>query len=72
MPFIQGLLQTLAKKPVSKFDALLARTTKYINMEDTQAAKKESCGEKRKEAKEKALSKKPRIEVRDKKSPSRV
>ncbi|KAL0291257.1 UNVERIFIED_CONTAM: hypothetical protein Sradi_6893400 [Sesamum radiatum] len=72
MPSYRDFFKSLAKKPVSKFDALLARTTKYINMEDTQAAKKESCGEKRKEVKEKALSKKPRIEVRDKKSPSRV
>ncbi|KAL0445163.1 UNVERIFIED_CONTAM: hypothetical protein Slati_2239000 [Sesamum latifolium] len=34
--------KSLAKKPVSKFDALLARAAKYINMEDAQAAKKES------------------------------
>ncbi|KAL0433160.1 UNVERIFIED_CONTAM: hypothetical protein Slati_2650300 [Sesamum latifolium] len=49
--FLQGLLdgdffKSLAKKPVSKFDALLARTVKYINMEDAQAAKRESRGEK--------------------------
>ncbi|KAL0444494.1 UNVERIFIED_CONTAM: hypothetical protein Slati_2172100 [Sesamum latifolium] len=48
--FSQGLLdgdffKSLAKKPVSKFDALLARATKYINMEDAQAAKKESRGQ---------------------------
>ncbi|KAL0420891.1 UNVERIFIED_CONTAM: hypothetical protein Slati_3112000 [Sesamum latifolium] len=47
--FSQGLLygnfKSLAKKLVSKFDALLARAVKYINMEDAQAAK-ESRGEK--------------------------
>ncbi|KAL0354323.1 UNVERIFIED_CONTAM: hypothetical protein Sangu_1013600 [Sesamum angustifolium] len=37
--FSQGLLdgdffKSLTKKPVSKFDALLARAAKYINMED--------------------------------------
>ncbi|KAL0453042.1 UNVERIFIED_CONTAM: hypothetical protein Slati_1282300 [Sesamum latifolium] len=49
--FSQGLMdgdffKFLAKKPVSKFDALLARAAKYINMEDAQATKKESRGEK--------------------------
>ncbi|KAL0461405.1 UNVERIFIED_CONTAM: hypothetical protein Slati_0028100, partial [Sesamum latifolium] len=49
--FLQGLLdgdffKSLAKKSVSKFDALLARAAKYINMEDAQAAKKESRREK--------------------------
>ncbi|KAL0447535.1 UNVERIFIED_CONTAM: hypothetical protein Slati_1881400 [Sesamum latifolium] len=62
--FSQGLLdgdffKSLAKKHVSKFDALLARAAKYINMEDAQAAKKENRGEKRKEVKEEAPSKKP-------------
>ncbi|KAL0416110.1 UNVERIFIED_CONTAM: hypothetical protein Slati_3442900 [Sesamum latifolium] len=47
--FSQGLLdgdffKSLAKKPVAKFDALLARATKYINMEEAQAAKKETRG----------------------------
>ncbi|KAL0416469.1 UNVERIFIED_CONTAM: hypothetical protein Slati_3478800 [Sesamum latifolium] len=65
--FLQGLLdgdffKSLAKKPVSKFDALLVRAAKYINMEDAQDAKKESRGEKRKEVKEEAPSKKPRNE----------
>ncbi|KAL0394873.1 UNVERIFIED_CONTAM: hypothetical protein Slati_4453500 [Sesamum latifolium] len=66
--FSQGLLdgdffKSLAKKPLSKFDALLARAAKYINMEDAQAAKKESRGEKRKEMKEETPSKKPRIDT---------
>ncbi|KAL0449270.1 UNVERIFIED_CONTAM: hypothetical protein Slati_1483400 [Sesamum latifolium] len=61
--------KSLAKKPVSKFDTLLARATKYINMEDAQAAKKESRGEKRKEVKEETPSKKHRNEFREKKAP---
>ncbi|KAL0462886.1 UNVERIFIED_CONTAM: hypothetical protein Slati_0176200 [Sesamum latifolium] len=70
--FSQGLLdgdffKSLAKKPVSKFDALLARAAKYINMEDAQAAKKKSRGEKRKETKDEAPSKKPHVDIRDKK-----
>ncbi|KAL0404343.1 UNVERIFIED_CONTAM: hypothetical protein Sradi_2075100 [Sesamum radiatum] len=71
--FYQGLLddffKSLAKKPVSKFDALLARAAKYINMEKAQAAKKDSRGEKRKEIREEALSKKPRGDLRDRKPP---
>ncbi|KAL0320153.1 UNVERIFIED_CONTAM: hypothetical protein Sradi_5276800 [Sesamum radiatum] len=71
--FSQGLLEgdffkSLAKKPVSKFDALLARVAKYINMKDAQAAKKESRGEKRKETKEEAPSREPRTDFRDKKA----
>ncbi|KAL0445003.1 UNVERIFIED_CONTAM: hypothetical protein Slati_2223000 [Sesamum latifolium] len=47
--FSRGLLdgdffKSLAKKPVSKFDALLVRAAKYINMEDAQATKKEPWG----------------------------
>ncbi|KAL0319635.1 UNVERIFIED_CONTAM: hypothetical protein Sradi_5225000 [Sesamum radiatum] len=61
--------KSLAKNPVFKFDALLARAAKYINMEEAQAAKKESHGEKRKEFKEETPSKKPRIDNRDKKPP---
>ncbi|KAL0409402.1 UNVERIFIED_CONTAM: hypothetical protein Sradi_1874600 [Sesamum radiatum] len=61
--FSQGLLdgnffKSLAKKPVSKFDALLARAEKYINMKDAHVAKKESRGEKRKEMMEESPSKK--------------
>ncbi|KAL0461287.1 UNVERIFIED_CONTAM: hypothetical protein Slati_0016300 [Sesamum latifolium] len=71
--FSQGLLdrdffKSLAKKPISKFDALLARAMKYINMEEAQAAKKENRGEKWKEVKEETPSKKPRIDTRDKNS----
>ncbi|KAL0298692.1 UNVERIFIED_CONTAM: hypothetical protein Sradi_6529000 [Sesamum radiatum] len=44
--FAQGLLdrdfyKSLAKKPATKFDALLARAAKYINMEDAQSSKRE-------------------------------
>ncbi|KAL2253437.1 UNVERIFIED_CONTAM: hypothetical protein Sindi_0138400 [Sesamum indicum] len=42
--FSQGLLdgdffKSLAKKPISEFDALLAHAAKYINMKDAQATK---------------------------------
>ncbi|KAL0278075.1 UNVERIFIED_CONTAM: hypothetical protein Sradi_7297800 [Sesamum radiatum] len=64
--FSQGLLdgdffKSLAKKPVAKFDALLARAVKYINMEEAQAAKKE--------IKEETPSKKPRVDLRERKPP---
>ncbi|KAL0461155.1 UNVERIFIED_CONTAM: hypothetical protein Slati_0003100 [Sesamum latifolium] len=39
--------KSLAKKPATKFDVLLARAAKYINMEDAQASKREGRGEKR-------------------------
>ncbi|KAL0463148.1 UNVERIFIED_CONTAM: hypothetical protein Slati_0202400 [Sesamum latifolium] len=70
--FSQGLLdgdlfKSLAKKPISKFDALLARAAKYINMEEAEAAKKKTRGEKSKEIKEEAPSKKPRVDTRDRK-----
>ncbi|KAL0395268.1 UNVERIFIED_CONTAM: hypothetical protein Slati_4493000 [Sesamum latifolium] len=72
--FSQGLLdgeffKSLAKKPVSEFDALLARAAKYINMEDAQTAKKESRGEKRKDTKEETPSKKPQTDSRERKAP---
>ncbi|KAL0386049.1 UNVERIFIED_CONTAM: hypothetical protein Sradi_2999200 [Sesamum radiatum] len=57
------------RKPISKFDALLARAAKYINMEEAQAAKKNSRGEKRKEAREEAPSKKPRGDLKERKPP---
>ncbi|KAL0313275.1 UNVERIFIED_CONTAM: hypothetical protein Sradi_5726800 [Sesamum radiatum] len=62
--FSQGLLdgdffESLAKKSISKFDALLARATKCINMEEAQVAKKDNRGEKHKEVREEAPSRKP-------------
>ncbi|KAL0439060.1 UNVERIFIED_CONTAM: hypothetical protein Slati_2389000, partial [Sesamum latifolium] len=46
---------------------LLARAAKYINMEEGQASKKDSRGEKRKEVREDAHSKKPCADLRDRK-----
>ncbi|KAL0412297.1 UNVERIFIED_CONTAM: hypothetical protein Slati_3819400 [Sesamum latifolium] len=70
--FGRGLLdgdffKYLAKKSVTKFDSLLARTAKYINMEDAQASKREGRGEKRKENKDEGPSKKPKRDFKDKK-----
>ncbi|KAL0448328.1 UNVERIFIED_CONTAM: hypothetical protein Slati_1389200 [Sesamum latifolium] len=61
--------KSLSKKSVSKFDTLLARAAKYINMEEAQAAKKDSRGEKCKEVREDAPSKKPRADLKDRKPP---
>ncbi|KAL0405962.1 UNVERIFIED_CONTAM: hypothetical protein Slati_3910100 [Sesamum latifolium] len=63
--FAQGLVdgyffKSLAKKPAIKFDALLARAVKYINMEDAQASKRKGRGEKIKENKDEGPSKKPK------------
>ncbi|KAL0420832.1 UNVERIFIED_CONTAM: hypothetical protein Slati_3106100 [Sesamum latifolium] len=70
--FSQGLLDRNFFKFLGKYinmeDALLARAAKYINMEDAPSAKKESRGEKRKEVKEEAPSKKPQNEFREKKA----
>ncbi|KAL0444571.1 UNVERIFIED_CONTAM: hypothetical protein Slati_2179800 [Sesamum latifolium] len=70
----QGLLdgdffKSLANKPVFKFDTLLARAGKYINLEDAQAVKKESHGEKKNKTKEEIPSKKPQTNFWDKKPP---
>ncbi|KAL0318174.1 UNVERIFIED_CONTAM: hypothetical protein Scaly_2858500 [Sesamum calycinum] len=70
--FAQGLLygyffKSLAKKPTPKFNALLARAAKYINMEDAQASKREGRGRKRRENKDAGPSKKLKIEFKDKK-----
>ncbi|KAL0434233.1 UNVERIFIED_CONTAM: hypothetical protein Slati_2757600 [Sesamum latifolium] len=51
--FTQGLMdgdffKSLAKNSATKFDILLARASKYINMEDAQASKRERRGEKEK------------------------
>ncbi|KAL0298434.1 UNVERIFIED_CONTAM: hypothetical protein Sradi_6503200 [Sesamum radiatum] len=50
--FAQGLLdgdffKSLNKKSATKFDAILARAAKYIDMEDAQASKREGRGEKK-------------------------
>ncbi|KAL0427973.1 UNVERIFIED_CONTAM: hypothetical protein Slati_2972100 [Sesamum latifolium] len=71
--FAQGLmngdfLKSLTKKPATKFDVLLARAAKYINMEDAQASKREERGEKQKENKDENHSKKPKMDFKNKKS----
>ncbi|KAL0287069.1 UNVERIFIED_CONTAM: hypothetical protein Sradi_7132300 [Sesamum radiatum] len=62
------LQRSLAKKLTTKFDILLARTAKYINMEDAQASRREGRGEKRKESKEENPPKKLKMDFKDKKS----
>ncbi|KAL0449249.1 UNVERIFIED_CONTAM: hypothetical protein Slati_1481300 [Sesamum latifolium] len=52
------IFKSLAKKPATKFDVLLARVAKYINMEDAQTSKREGQREKRKENKDENPSKK--------------
>ncbi|KAL0444498.1 UNVERIFIED_CONTAM: hypothetical protein Slati_2172500 [Sesamum latifolium] len=59
--------KSLAKKPATKFDVLLARAAKYMNMEDAQASKREGRGEKRKENKDENPFKKPKMDFKDKK-----
>ncbi|KAL0420481.1 UNVERIFIED_CONTAM: hypothetical protein Slati_3071000 [Sesamum latifolium] len=59
--------KSLAKKPATKFDVLLARAAKYINMKDAQASKREGRSEKRKETKDEGPSKKSKMEFKDKK-----
>ncbi|KAL0373315.1 UNVERIFIED_CONTAM: hypothetical protein Sradi_3247200 [Sesamum radiatum] len=66
--FFQGLLdgdflKSLAKKPISKFDALLVRAVKYINMEDAQAAKKESRGKRERRRRRRLPPKNPKMNL---------
>ncbi|KAL0439541.1 UNVERIFIED_CONTAM: hypothetical protein Slati_2437100 [Sesamum latifolium] len=63
------LLQVLGQKTGLQVRRPLGSRAKYINMEEAQAAKKDSRGEKRKEAREDAPSKKPRGDLRDRKTP---
>ncbi|KAL0345371.1 UNVERIFIED_CONTAM: hypothetical protein Sradi_4368400 [Sesamum radiatum] len=70
--FAQGLMdrdffKSLAKKPATKFDVLLARAAKYINIEDVQASRREGRGEKRMKNKNENPPKKPRMDFKDKK-----
>ncbi|KAL0458849.1 UNVERIFIED_CONTAM: hypothetical protein Slati_0512100 [Sesamum latifolium] len=69
--FVQGLtdgdfFKSLAKKPATQFDVLLAQAAKYINMEDAQASKREGRGEKRKENNDENPPKKSKMDFKDK------
>ncbi|KAL0463136.1 UNVERIFIED_CONTAM: hypothetical protein Slati_0201200 [Sesamum latifolium] len=63
----EDFFKSLAKKPATKFDVLLARAAKYINIEDAQASKREERGEKRKESEDEGPSKKSKMDFKDKK-----
>ncbi|KAL0283287.1 UNVERIFIED_CONTAM: hypothetical protein Sangu_2900300 [Sesamum angustifolium] len=58
--------KSLAKKSVTKFNSLLARAVKYINMKDAPVSNREGWGGKRKESKE-GLFKKPQSDFKDRK-----
>ncbi|KAL0405435.1 UNVERIFIED_CONTAM: hypothetical protein Slati_3857400 [Sesamum latifolium] len=74
--FTQGLLdgdffKSLAKKPVSKFDVLLARAAKYINMEDAQQERRKVEGKRGRTRRKKPPLRSPRLNSRKGKLPIR-